>query len=120
MPYAAAFFISSYRSAHLRIALEGMHPQLTQTPPGRSRSTTATRIPSCAPRIAATYPPGPAPITTRSNCLIAPSGRARRFEPEDEVVQEPRGRPPVDQPVIERQAQVHHVPRDDLPLPHDR
>src|SRR5208282_1621451 len=30
------------------------------------RSITATRILSCAARIAATYPPGPEPITTRS------------------------------------------------------
>src|SRR5512145_375343 len=99
MPYAAEFFISSYRSAHLRIALEGMHPQLTQTPPGRSRSTTATRMPSCAPRIAATYPPGPAPITTRSKRFIGPSLRPRRFDLQDDVVHEAHRGAAVDQPV---------------------
>ena len=53
-------------SAELSKALEGIHPQLRQTPPGRSRSITATRILSWLARIAATYPPGPEPITTRS------------------------------------------------------
>src|SRR6185437_16328580 len=48
-------------------ALVGMQPQLRQMPPRCSRSTTAVFIPSCAARIAATYPPGPPPSTIRSN-----------------------------------------------------
>src|SRR5206468_2223098 len=37
-----------------------------QVPPRYALSTIAVFIPSCAARIAATYPPGPAPITIRS------------------------------------------------------
>src|SRR5262249_32384274 len=49
-------------------ALLGMQPMLRQVPPRAARlSTQATRSPSWAARMAATYPPGPAPITTRSN-----------------------------------------------------
>ncbi len=47
-------------------ALVGMHPQLRQMPPRCSRSITTVERPSCAARIAATYPPGPAPITATS------------------------------------------------------
>src|SRR5689334_5982121 len=43
-----------------------MQPTLRQVPPRYSRSTQAVFMPNCAARIAATYPPGPAPITTRS------------------------------------------------------
>src|SRR5215207_9053324 len=43
-----------------------MHPQLRQMPPRCSRSTTAVLNPSCAARIAVTYPPGPAPMTMMS------------------------------------------------------
>src|SRR5512139_1608395 len=96
-----------------------MHPQLTHTPPGRSRSTTATRIPSWAARIAATYPPGPAPITTRSKCFMeSPSpSDGHRLDSADHLVQEPRGLPPVDDAMIEGEAQVDHVARHDLPVP---
>src|SRR5579862_6291051 len=47
--------------------LVGMQPQFRQVPPNSSLSTKATEAPSCAARIAAGYPPGPAPMTTRSN-----------------------------------------------------
>jgi len=39
---------------------------LRQRPPTRSFSITAVFIPSCAARIAATYPPGPEPMTMQS------------------------------------------------------
>ncbi len=55
-----------YSSAACSSALVGIQPQLRQTPPSLSRSTHATRMPSCAARIAPTYPAGPPPITTRS------------------------------------------------------
>src|SRR5918911_735276 len=55
-------------------ALEGMQPTLRQTPPQYLSSTTATRLPSCEARMAATYPPGPAPRTTTSKCSLM--GRA--------------------------------------------
>src|SRR5262245_16065495 len=48
-------------------ALVGMHPQIRHVPPSAfCFSTTATFRPSCDARIAATYPPVPAPITTTS------------------------------------------------------
>src|SRR5688500_13632283 len=54
-------------------ALVGMQPQIKQVPPSAfCFSTTATLRPSCAARIAATYPPVPAPITTTSNSLAKP------------------------------------------------
>src|SRR6187455_1983138 len=44
-----------------------MHPRKRHVPPRRSSfSTMETESPSCAARIAPTYPPGPLPITTRS------------------------------------------------------
>ena len=51
-------------------ALEGMQPQFRQTPPSDSFSTSAVFLPSWASRMAATYPPGPAPITTASKVLV--------------------------------------------------
>src|SRR3954469_9669988 len=53
-------------------AFEGMHPTLRHTPPQYLSSTTATLLPSCAARMAATYPPGPAPRTTTSKCWLMP------------------------------------------------
>src|SRR5687767_2077821 len=50
-------------------AFEGMQPTFRQTPPQYCFSTTATFRPSCAARMAATYPPVPAPITTTSYSL---------------------------------------------------
>src|ERR1700686_5519945 len=51
-----------------------MQPTLVQVPPGAGlpsavfqSSTHAVLPPSCAARIAAVYPPGPAPIITTSN-----------------------------------------------------
>ena len=52
-------------------ALEGMHPTLRHVPPSDPRiSTHAVFRPSCPALMAATYPPGPPPITTRSYCSI--------------------------------------------------
>lgn len=55
-------------SALRRSAFEGMQPTFRQTPPQYFSSTIAVFSPSCAARIAATYPPGPAPSTTTSKC----------------------------------------------------
>lgn len=53
-----------------------MQPTFRQVPPKAPRpSTQATFIPSWAALIAATYPPGPPPITTKSCC----SAEAERF-----------------------------------------
>src|SRR5262249_45752747 len=52
-------------------AFVGMQPQFRHTPPGRSSSTATTLRPSCAQRIAETYPPGPVPITATSTLCVA-------------------------------------------------
>src|SRR5690606_27983164 len=65
-PYSDASFVWRYISAYRRKGFVGRHPRYKQVPPKFSRSTTATCIPSCAARIAATYPPVPPPKTTRS------------------------------------------------------
>ena len=54
-------------SAARNKALVGMQPQFRQMPPRCSFSTTQADRPSCAARMAATYPPGPPPTTTTSN-----------------------------------------------------
>src|SRR5207244_7004054 len=59
-------------------ALDGIQPTLRHVPPRNSRSTQATFIPSCAARMAATYPPGPAPMTMRSK-LVCSDIRARFY-----------------------------------------
>src|ERR1700751_429433 len=56
-----------------------MQPQLRQMPPNCSRSTTAVFMPSCAARIAATYPPGPPPSTMVSKEVSAMGGFLERF-----------------------------------------
>src|SRR5438046_5582540 len=53
------------------MALVGIQPQLRHTPPGRSFSTSATRKPYWAARIAGGSPPGPPPTMTTSNALCS-------------------------------------------------
>src|SRR3954449_10332946 len=81
MPNLSFSWVSTCASSALRSsALEGMQPTLRQTPPQYLDSTTATLLPSWAARMAATYPPGPAPRTTTSKCGMPPSvvrGRLR-------------------------------------------
>ena len=71
MPKSLAWSIKCLTSAERNKALVGMHPQLRQIPPKFSRSTTAAFSPNWLARIAATYPPGPPPITTRSKSCSA-------------------------------------------------
>ena len=52
-------------------ALVGIHPTLLQTPPSCAASTHAVRSLRCAARIAATYPPGPAPSTMTSKVSVS-------------------------------------------------
>ncbi len=55
MPYFAFSWLSVWASsAFLSSALDGMHPTLRHTPPQYFFSTTATDLPSCAARMAAT------------------------------------------------------------------
>jgi hypothetical protein len=67
MPYFFFSWVSRWaNSAFFSSALLGMQPTLRHTPPQYFSSTTAVFRPSWAQRIAATYPPGPAPRTTTS------------------------------------------------------
>ena len=67
MPKVLAWWLKMCAtSAFFNSDLEGMQPTLRQTPPQYCFSTTATFKPSWEARMAATYPPGPAPRTTRS------------------------------------------------------
>src|SRR5262245_29276646 len=97
-------------------ALVGMQPQLRQMPPRCSRSTTAVFMPSCAARIAATYPPGPLPRTIRSKEVSAiwPSPpfssqqhRQRIFDERLEGSQELRANSAVDGAVIAGEGTAH-------------
>ncbi len=84
MPYSSFSCWSVWASsAFLMSAFEGMQPTLRQTPPQYFFSTTATFFPSWEARIAATYPPGPAPSTTtsKSAMFVSLSGAARRPDP---------------------------------------
>src|SRR5699024_12507604 len=60
-----------YTCALLSRALVGIQPQFRHTPPSSDFSTMAVFIPFCAAFIAATYPPGPLPITTTSYCILS-------------------------------------------------
>ena len=67
MPKVFFSAVMMWASSALRSrALLGMQPTLRHTPPQYLPSTMATFFPSWAARIAATYPPGPAPRTTTS------------------------------------------------------
>src|SRR5919198_3544831 len=68
MPKSPACWVSEKTSATRRIAFAGMQASFRQRPPTSPFSTTAVFIPSWAARIAATYPPGPEPITMQSYC----------------------------------------------------
>src|SRR3990172_3922721 len=66
MPNSGARRKRLRRSAPWRRALLGMQPQLRQRPPTWSRSMTTALRPSWAARMAATWPPGPAPMMATS------------------------------------------------------
>src|SRR5262245_23217607 len=100
-------------------ALLGMHPMRRHVPPRScSFSTQATFRPSCAARMAATYPPGPAPVMTRSCCFCSMSdfeqNPRRIFEQPLDVAEEGDRFAAVDDPVVVSQRHVHHRTNDDL------
>src|SRR6266496_1836844 len=66
MPNSSASRTSSSTSATRSTAFAGMQATFRQRPPTTSLSMTAVFMPSWAARIAATYPPGPEPMTTQS------------------------------------------------------
>src|SRR5262245_42600598 len=74
MPNVLASLVMMWASSALRSSdLEGIQPTLRHTPPQYLGSTTAVFRPSWADRIAATYPPGPAPRTTTSKWVTRPT-----------------------------------------------
>src|SRR5262245_17174144 len=98
-----------------------MQPQFRQMPPGRSASTTATFLPSCAARMAETYPPGPEPTTTTSTCSLAiglDQETQRRLQRRFEVGQEPGAHGAVHHPVIARERHLHALADRQLAVHH--
>src|SRR5579883_122198 len=70
MPKRSACFIVANSSALRISALVGMQPTFRHTPPRYSFSIHTTLAPSWAARMAATYPPGPAPMTATSFSIM--------------------------------------------------
>src|SRR5512136_283068 len=68
-PYSRPLRARSNSSAEVLRTLEGMQPQFKHVPPTRSLSMRVTSAPSWAALIAATYPPGPAPMTTTLDAM---------------------------------------------------
>src|SRR3974377_210442 len=61
---------SSNSSEACSSALDGMQPTFRHVPPNVARlSTTAVLRPSCAARMAHTYPPGPVPMTIKCEVI---------------------------------------------------
>ena len=73
MPKVAASRYSRNRREERRKVLAGMHPTFRQVPPNSPLSTTATVLPRLPAWAAASYPPGPAPMTIRSNTVTSRS-----------------------------------------------
>src|SRR5690554_3612340 len=110
-----------------------MQPTRTQVPPrADSRSTSATSKPSCAARMAATYPPGPAPMMTMSCCAGAlptlPFASLMRWSSHFQehaggvldgfldALQEGHRLAAVHHAVVVGHGQVHHGPDDHLAI----
>src|SRR5215470_16649324 len=106
-------------------ALLGMQPMRRHVPPRScSFSTQATFRPNCAARIAATYPPGPAPMMTRSCCFCSMSNfeqNPRRILEQPLNVAEKGDRfAAVDDAVVVSERHVHHWTNDNFPVPDNR
>src|SRR5215471_9407146 len=102
-------------------ALLGMQPMRRHVPPRScSFSTQATFRPNCAARMAATYPPGPAPMMTRSCCFCSMSN----FEQNPRrILEQPLDMPEkgdrfaaVDDAVVVSERHVHHRTNDNCPF----
>src|SRR5262245_43416896 len=102
-----------------------MQPMRKHVPPSAgSSSTHATFKPSCAARIAATYPPGPEPMTTTS-CLADAISHldqhaCRLFDAFLDPLQKRHGLASVDDPMIVGQSDVHHRADHHLALARNR
>src|SRR5665213_3679805 len=99
-----------------------MQPTFTQVPPSvLSRSTHTVLSPSCAARIAATYPPGPPPMISTSGSRLSVMRFVRCEQSLDEhrrgildQLLDPHEKEhrllPVDEPMIVREREIHHRP----------
>ncbi|MPM61935.1 hypothetical protein SDC9_108799 [bioreactor metagenome] len=67
IPNSSLCFILSNTSEDLTNAFVGIHPTFKQVPPTSSFSIITVFKPCFAAYMAATYPPGPAPITVKSH-----------------------------------------------------
>src|SRR5262249_21786393 len=107
-------------------ALLGMQPTLRQVPPRISYfSTQATFMPSCAARIAAVYPPGPDPMTTRSKVplmgrLDGQQTALGAFQALLDAHQERHRLLAIHDAVIVGEREVHHRANHDLIVHHHR
>src|SRR5262245_63381004 len=120
--WARSSFALQKSSLDSKRALLGMQPMRRQVPPRScSFSTQATFRPSCAARIAATYPPGPAPMMTRSCCFWSMSNfeqNPRRILEQPLDVPEKGNRfAAVDDAVVVSQRHIHHRTNDNFPFP---
>src|SRR5215472_7268408 len=102
-------------------ALLGMQPMRRHVPPRScSFSTQPTFRPNCAARMAATYPPGPAPMMTRSCCFCSTSNfeqNPRRILEQPLDVPEKGDRfAAVDDAVVVSERHVHHRTNDNCPF----
>src|ERR1700679_4179844 len=82
-PYSSPFRMAANSRVVPMIALEGMEPALSELPPRRYRSISATLWPWRAADSAAANPAGPPPRTTKSYTLrgtgfLHEAGRTRR------------------------------------------
>src|SRR5690554_345059 len=100
--YCASLWNSS--AAWIR-ALDGMQPMFRQVPPTSAASTSTVGTPNCPARIAATYPPGPAP-TISSFVVSMPTlfneQHGGAFEQTTHLLDELRRVHAVHHPVIKR------------------
>src|SRR4028119_415304 len=101
MPNSPASSTSERMSATRRTALAGMQATFRQRPPTCCFSMTAVFMPTWAARIAATYPPGPDPMTMQSYALSAMASQAigtlRHLDSRHRAHQEPEQRARADQ-----------------------
>src|SRR3954469_6535217 len=102
-----------------------MQPMRRHVPPScDSFSTHATLSLSCAARMAAVYPPGPAPITTRS-CWFAmrsdfQKDSRRTFDIVLNAFQKCHRLTAIDDAVVVAQSDIHHRTNNHLALHRDR
>src|SRR5262245_94499 len=126
MPCWAKFSLALQNSSlDSKRALLGMQPMRRQVPPrSGSFSTQVTFRPSCAARMAATYPPGPEPIMTRSCCFCSMSNfeknTSRILEQPFDVAEKSDRFAAIDDPMVVSERHIHHRANNNFPVPDNR